>query len=131
MANGLSAILLLISTIIIIFIKQQCDFDELNWKYDFYSHAGMPYKKRKKFIKKEVGISAKIAISVGMIFAGIFTFINVIIKKMGWDVTLYYMICIMGIVMILIIILLSVLWVTSKMNIIKIERRNRDEHIKR
>lgn len=120
-------LVLFISIIFILLEKISSDYEALEWKYLFYYRTGMPEKKRRKNIYKEITMTSKVALITGMFIAAVMILVKILYKKMPVYWTKIYLaeaaVMIIGMTAIIMIIVRIAAWRSFKHS----ERRNRDE----
>ena len=118
---------LFISIIFILLEKISSDYEALEWKYLFYYRTGMPEKKRRKNIYKEITMTSKVALITGMFIAAVMILVKILYKKMPVYWTKIYLaeavVMIIGMTAIIMIIVRIAAWRSFKRS----ERRNKDE----
>ncbi len=125
-SNVINIIILLACLLVILFVKQRCEQEELVWKYQFYNRSGMSKKKQKKYVKREVILSSVIALMSGILISAFFVGGNIAVKKLGTMWTLHYVgqYAVGSMIVIGIISLFTI--IIAERNYREIERRNRD-----
>lgn len=120
-------LVLFISIIFILLEKISSDYEALEWKYLFYYRTGMPEKKRRKNIYKEITMTSKVALITGMFIAAVMILVKILYKKMPVYWTKIYLaeaaVMIIGMTAIIMIIVRIAAWRSFKRS----ERRNKDE----
>lgn len=120
-------LVLFISIIFILLEKISSDYEALEWKYLFYYRTGMPEKKRRKNIYKEITMTSKVALITGMFIAAVMILVKILYKKMPVYWTKIYLaeaaVMIIGMTAIIMIIIRIAAWRSFKHS----ERRNKDE----
>lgn len=120
-------LVLFISIIFILLEKISSDYEALEWKYLFYYRTGMPEKKRRKNIYKEITMTSKVALITGMFIAAVMILVKILYKKMPVYWTKIYLaeaaVMIIGMTAIIMIIVRIAAWRSFKHS----ERRNKDE----
>ena len=107
--------------------KISSDYEALEWKYLFYYRTGMPEKKRRKNIYKEITMTSKVALITGMFIAAVMILVKILYKKMPVYWTKIYLaeaaVMIIGVTAFIMIIVRIAAWRSFKHS----ERRNKDE----
>ena len=120
-------LVLFISIIFILLEKISSDYEALEWKYLFYYRTGMPEKKRRKNIYKEITMTSKVALITGMFIAAVMILVKILYKKMPVYWTKIYLaeaaVMIIGVTAFIMIIVRIAAWRSFKHS----ERRNKDE----
>lgn len=128
---GVTAMLINIITLLLCLLftlvqKVKGDYEDMEWKYQFFYRAGMTKKKRKRYVYKEVFMTAKLAL-----FCGLPLSVLLMIEKVGsknlsakWNMRyLGEMGCIVAAVTAIICLVVRIVaWNTFS----GIERKNRD-----
>lgn len=108
-ATLIDMIVLFISVIFILLEKAASDYEILEWKYLFYYRTGMPEKKRKRNMIKEVTAIAKVGLLVSMPVVTTMMFVKIVYKQMSIHWTYIYLVeatvIVMGVMSIIMIIM--------------------------
>lgn len=120
-------LVLFISIIFILLEKISSDYEALEWKYLFYYRTGMPEKKRRESIYKEITMTSKVALITGIFIAAVMILVKILYKKMPVYWTKIYLaeaaVMIIGVTAFIMIIVRIAAWRSFKRS----ERRNKDE----
>ena len=108
-ATLIDMIVLFISVIFILLEKAASDYEILEWKYLFYYRTGMPEKKRKRNMIKEVTAIAKVGLLVSIPVVTTMMFVKIVYKQMSIHWTYIYLVeatvIVMGVTSIIMIIM--------------------------
>lgn len=82
MTSGISILILMICAVVVTLLKIECDWPDMQWKYQFYRFHGMPKEKMRVCIFKEMAMSGILPAAVGVILASVFNLTVVLLKRM-------------------------------------------------
>lgn len=112
--------------VFIMVTKKRNDFKEMEYKYHFYLICGMPERKRKKLMKKEVLFPVNLAIIFGMVPCIFYLYMSVLEKHLHMMQNFrYFLFAALG-MLAGSIILKIFMYVESCWTIKKIERKQKD-----
>ncbi len=93
---GINIFILMLCIIFILWIKGKCDYEDMRWKYEFYTCSGMEEKKKRRCIKKEMFLGVLVSLLGGVPVSVLFTVGDVLEKDMELEWNLKYMIEMLG-----------------------------------
>lgn len=82
MTSGINILILMICAVVVTLLKIECDWPDMQWKYQFYRFHGMPKEKMRVCIFKETAMSGILPAAVGVILASVFNLTVVLLKRM-------------------------------------------------
>lgn len=121
---GINIFILMICIVFILWVKGKCDYEDMRWKYQFYTRSGMEQKKRKRYMRKELFLSVITSLMGGVPVALLFTAADVAEKHFDVRWNLRYTVGMIGISVILVLLVIGTEILFAARIIRKIETSN-------
>ena len=111
----------MLCVIFILWIKGKCDYEDMKWKYQFFTLSGMDEANRRLCIKKEMLLAAFAAFAGSVPAALIFIAADVSEKHLGMKWNLRYLAEMLGISAVTLLVLAGAAYIFMLLMVKRIE----------
>ena len=94
---GINIFILMLCILFILWTKGKCDYEELRWKYQFFTLSGISESHRRRNFRKEIFLFPVIALLGGLPMAALFVTADVLQKRLGMEDNMRYLAGLSGI----------------------------------
>lgn len=118
---GINIFILMLCVIFILWIKGKCDYEDMKWKYQFFTLSGMDEANRRLCIKKEMLLAAFATFAGSVPAALIFIAADVSEKHLGMKWNLRYLAEMLGISAVTLLVLAGAAYIFMLLMVKRIE----------